>query len=821
MKINISNVLCIVLMCIGFQSTAQLYKLKGKVTNSKMEPLSFVTVQVKEEQIGTRTDEQGNYEFKLEAGEYELLFSLLGYEKQQIKLIHQNNSTQQNIILKESTNDLGEIKIVNFKKDRAEEIIKNVIRQKETISSAAKTYTANVYIKALQENATQGKKKQTLNISDSAKQAQYKQELAQMSMSEISLQLDVALPNKKKETRLGVKKRGNSESLFFLTTTDGDFNLYDNLIQIPALSEVPMLSPISYSGLVAYKYKTTQIKKFDRYTLYNIHFTPTKMGNALIEGDVQIVDTSWAIVQTNFTFPKFHMPEYDYFEARIEYDFIAEKAWLPKRQEFIYSSKSGNSKSSGKTVAIYDEYVIDTTFSKRYFRDEIGSTSLAAYKQDSNFWNTVRKEPLTDKEVSFIAFKDSVYRATHSKAYLDSIDRIENKITWKKVLLFGYENYNRSKERTINFAPVISIFRPFFPGGTRYGLSLYYRKQFENKKSVSIAVDASYGPRNNNIIGDVRLYRLYNPFSRGYFAINGGRKFDLIFFGDAYINLLRRSNFYKKDHIELEHGLEIFNGFVLRNSLEIANRQSLADLKLNTQADSLFKDSYFFNQPVDFKPYNALFASITLEYTPFQKYLREPLQKVILGSKFPMIYAKWRKGVHGVLNSEIDFDYVEVGLKQRLHLGLAGISEYHIYSGEFISQKDLRYVDYKFISRGNPGLFNNPMTSFQALDSTFPVFKRFYEAHYLHQFNGSLINKIPVVKKLNLLEVAGTSMLYLPERNLKYFEAFVGLEKIIRIWNERFKIGYYVVVSAANKNNNPFQFKVGFDQYNKRKNSWN
>jgi hypothetical protein len=186
-----------------------------------------------------------------------------------------------------------------------------------------------------------------------------------------------------------------------------------------------------------------------------------------------------------------------------------------------------------------------------------------------------------------------------------------------------------------------------------------------------------------------------------------------------------------------------------------------------------------------------------------------------------MIYAKWRKGVHGVLNSEIDFDYVEVGLKQRLHLGLAGISEYHIYSGEFISQKDLRYVDYKFISRGNPGLFNNPMTSFQALDSTFPVFKRFYEAHYLHQFNGSLINKIPIIKKLNLLEVAGTSMLYLPERNLKYLEAFVGLEKIIRIWNERFKIGYYVVVSAANKNNNPFQFKVGFDQYNKRKNSWN
>jgi hypothetical protein len=211
---------------------------------------------------------------------------------------------------------------------------------------------------------------------------------------------------------------------------------------------------------------------------------------------------------------------------------------------------------------------------------------------------------------------------------------------------------------------------------------------------------------------------------------------------------------------------------------------------------------------------------ISLEYTPFQKYIREPRQKIILGSNYPTVYVKWRKGIPGIFNSDINFDYLEFGIKQRVKLGLAGISQYQFYSGDFINQKDLRYIDFKFISRGNPGLFNNPLQSFQSLDSTFPVFRRFWEGHYLHQFNGSLINKIPLIKKLNILEVAGGSILYLPERNLRFIEGYIGLEKIIRIWNERFKVGYYFVVSAANKYNNPYQLKIGLDQFNKRKNSW-
>ncbi|MBK8144996.1 MAG: carboxypeptidase-like regulatory domain-containing protein [Bacteroidetes bacterium] len=718
------TLLIIFLHCLlSVKGLSQQYVLKGKVTDAQLEPLSYVTVQIKGLQIGTRTDDNGHYEFQLDEGEYEIVFSLVGYKKQAIKFVHKKNGEDQNIILQSDSKNLNEVKIVTFKKDKAEELIRNVIRKKDTIQNAARTYTTNVYIRATEENEITLSRKKREKLSDSAL-AVLESKLPQMSMSEVSIKLDYAYPNKVKENRLGVKNRGNTDNLFFLTTTNGDFSLYNNLLRIPALSETPMLSPISYSGLIAYKYKTLSIEKRNTHTIYTIGFTPNKLGNALLSGELKIVDTSWTILYSRFTFPKYHMPEYDYFEAIIQNELVDDKAWLPTRQEFNYLTKNGKNKSSGRTVAVYNDYKVDPSFGKKYFNNEVSSTTLEAYKKDTNFWNEVRKEPLTQNEVKFIIKSDSIYRAVHSKPYLDSIDRRRNKITLLRVLFLGVENYNRKKERTLSFAPLISSFRPLLPGGTRVGTAVGYLKIFENKTSININVDATYGLINKDIMGTFMFQHIYNPFLQGYYVINGGRTFDLVFTGDAWVNLFRRSNIYLKNTLEIEHGLEVANGLVLRNTVEFAQRKSINDLTLSRKYDSILK---FDNEPIDFNPYNAFYASIKLEYTPFQMYIREPRQKIILGSNYPTIYAKWRKGIPSIFKSEINFDYVEFGFFQKLKLGLAGISQYQLFSGEFMSKKELQFIDYKFISRGNPFFFNNPLRSFQALDSTFPIFKRFYE----------------------------------------------------------------------------------------------
>lgn len=229
------------------------------------------------------------------------------------------------------------------------------------------------------------------------------------------------------------------------------------------------------------------------------------------------------------------------------------------------------------------------------------------------------------------------------------------------------------------------------------------------------------------------------------------------------------------------------------------------------------------NKPPVFDPYNALYGSLELSYTPFQPYIREPNQKIILESKWPTAYVQWRKGIPNIFKSEVNFDYLEMGLRQTLRLGTLGIMGYTVKTGSFLNTKELKYVDYKFQRRGDPWLFMNPNYAFQALDSTFPVFKRFYEGHVFHEFNGALLNKVPLLKKLGLREVAGAGFLVTAERNLKYAEVFTGIERVFKLpfnFFSKFKLGVYAVSSVANKFSNPVQFKIGITGWDNIKNTW-
>lgn len=799
-----------------FAAQAQEFMLSGKITNTKLEPIAYASVHIKELQTGTTTDNNGNFKLQLEAGKYDVIIDMMGYQSQVLTVIVIKDYTLNIILEQEKAKMLGSVEIIGSRKDHAEDIVRNVINHKEELLQKAGNYSSNIYIKATDLNNYKDSKK----AKDTSLTKEQK-ELSGMNMAEIYLTTDHEYPNKIKEERTGVKIRGNSESLFYLTTTDGDFNFYNNLVQLPALSAMPMLSPISNSGLIAYKYKTLRTRKEHNRIIYTIRVTPGKLGNALVTGEMEIMDSAWVMLSSHFELPKFHLIEYDFFSVDQQYEWVNEKAWMPVRIEFTYITKAGTSSLSGNTLAVFSDYKVDTSFAKKHFSTEVSSTAQQAYERDSSFWETIRKEPLTAKELAFINFKDSIKRAHSEVAYLDSVDNYNNRITLKKLFIEGVDNHNWRKERTMVFATIPDLYQPLQLGGGRIGYNFFLFKRYPNKKSITLSTRSSYGFRNKDVQGAISFSKLYNPFSRGSYFINVGREFGQIFAGDAWINQLKRSNIYLKQGIEFGHDLELMNGLVLYNKLEYTGRSSVADYKTNDRLDSSFIGRGLSNnQAVKFEPYNAFYNTIGLQYTPFQKYIREPKEKIILGSKWPTFGVSWRKGLPQFLGSKINFDYLEFGITQKLKLGLAGESRYTFISGTFLNRKDLRLVDYKYMRRGDPWLFLNPTLSFQALDSSFPVFKRFYEGHYLHQFHGSIINKIPFLKKLNLLEVAGGGILYVPERNLRYGELFFGVEKIIRFWRDRYKIGGYIVTSAANKFSNPIQFKIGIEMFNKRRNSW-
>jgi len=811
-----------------FSATAfsQYHKIFGKITNGKQDALAFASVQVKEIKQGTITKEDGSYILELEEGKYDLVITLVGYKPQVITIIVRKADLQQNIIMEaaEATN-LSEVVIKGRNRDRAEEFIRNVIRNKEAIQDAAGAYSCKVYIKALQEDSMPVKKSKK-PISDSLlKIQQANAELNKMAMAEIVLQLDHGSTKNIKEERTGIKRRGNTQSLFFLSTTEGDFSFYNNLVNIPSVSQTPFLSPLSYSGLLAYRYKLIKTEIVNGKKIFTISIKPRQLSNATVEGEITIADSIWVVLHTKLKLPKYHLAEYDLFEVEQQYSFVNDKAWMITRQQFTYSAASGKKRSSGQTTVTYNNYELNKQFEKKYFGDELSSATAEAYKRDSTFWQTNRTEPLTEKEVRFIHYKDSIYSATHTEAYLDSMDRKINTITWQKLLFKGQNFNDHKKRRNWYIPPVPNLYQPLQFGGTRIQPSFNYFKTYQSRKNIDLFTEASYGIRNKDLNGSIRLSRMYNPFNRGFYSVRLQKSFDFIFNGDAWINMISRSNLYLNKGVGFGHGLELVNGLFFYSDVDMAFRRSLSNYKTGTLVDSSVIGNLFdSNKVVAFTPYNAFYGTLRLEYTPHQRYIREPKEKVILGSSWPTFYALWKKGIPGIFNSTVNFDYTEFGIKQTFKIGLLGTSSYTIKTGSFFNTKDLRLVDYKRERRGDPVLFSNPNEAFQSLDSSFPIFKRFYEAHYVHEFNGAILNKIPFFKKIGLREIAGTGILFAPERdNLRYIEVFTGVERVFKYpFNQlgKFKLGVYVCGSAANQFRNPVQFKIGVTTWDRKNGKW-
>ena len=794
---------------------AQNYRVSGKVVDARGEGLPLASIEIKSLQIGRLAKDDGSFEFMLERGRYDLVVSLIGYKTALIPFFVHDKPVQITVPLTLSEPDnLGEVVVRVKPRDRAEELVRHLIREKEMRDLPLFNFSQQVYIRAQEIDSSKILQKKSDSI---AKPDPF----AGLSLTEVFLKVDQGEGARIKEERLAVKQQGSREGLFYLTTTDGRFNLFENLIQAPALSQIPFVSPISHSGLLAYRFKTLRIDRSQRPRVFTISVRPRALSNATIEGELVIRDSTFELISARFELPKAHVPEYDRFEVEQQYDRLGDTLPILSKQTFRYETKVKGGKRYGETLAMYSDQKPGQMYSRKYFGDEVSRTDQQAYEKDSAFWSAVRSEPLSVQQQRYQWYQDSLLKIRQSDAYLDSVDRVLNRITWSKMLIFGQIFNDHRKERSWILPPITSLIQPISFGGTRIRFAGAYRKTYPSRKNLNLEADLSYGFRNQDVNGALSLQRKYDPFRKGQFGIKAGRNFEFIYAGDAWVNVLKRSNIYLNTGLEVNHEIEIFNGLTLMNQVEYAWRRSVANYKVSNNADSIFGIP---NEPaVDFQPYNALYNEVKLFYTPKLRYLREPREKIYLGSKYPTFYLHWRKGVPGFINSAIDFDYWEFGLLQTIQWGTPGNTSYTVKSGEFTNKRNLQVIDYRFMRQGDPLFFLNPQRMFQALDSTFPVFDRYYQGNLLHEFNGALVNKIPFLKKLRIQEVAGGGFLIAPERDLQYAELFAGIERVFK-WPfnplTRFKLGVYVVGSVANQFKNPVQFKIGLTSWDRFRNRW-
>lgn len=112
------------------------------------------------------------------------------------------------------------------------------------------------------------------------------------------------------------------------------------------------------------------------------------------------------------------------------------------------------------------------------------------------------------------------------------------------------------------------------------------------------------------------------------------------------------------------------------------------------------------------------------------------------------------------------------------------------------------------------------MYTFQHLDTALRTTKAFFQGQYLHQFNGAIMNKIPLINKLKLQSLAGAGVLMLPENGYSHSELYVGLSKTLQIKGQVFKITTAYVSSVNTETGLRDGFKIGLDFYNSWNHTW-
>lgn len=856
--------------------------IKGVILDDNNEPVPFVSVYIKNTTFGVSSNIKGEYFLEVKPGNYTIVYSAVGYETQEHEVnTTKSFTTILDIHFKESSNELMSITIYSDRRDIAKEIMEKVRDKRKDYLNAVNNYSCHTYQKILLEKdrialdtgiyapkdtlTKREKKKLEKKRQKALKKAARKknkhpddstttknaknleEHIKNQKLNLIESVSDIYFdpPGKYKEMVTAYHdyaetKPNNGASVSFtmeigehdiapkvyaaenpyLLISDAqsaDFNFYKNLIDAPDLSNKQILSPIAYNSGLSYFYDLESEFYENGRKIYKIAVKPVFKQEALFHGFIFIEDSTWALLSVDLSLNPSVLLFCKEFHIIQNYTEIQDGVYLPTRREFNYTIKEGPFNYIGSTRVDHSDYKINNTYPKKFFSNEIKTFSDDAFDKDSLFWVNARPLTLKENELKFIKETDSLRTYYNSEEYLLSLDSSYNELTVWNFLLTGVGHRNRFKKQEFFIAPIINQLIPLGIGGYRHRLSGLYKKEFKNAMLLESEGMIDYGFRNKDVKGKIGFGLTYIPkkFVRTY--LNFGDYYDMINNYASIGSIFSRSNYVRTKTFSIAQRMEIVNGLFGELTFEYSDQQPIDNLLQDQWSSDLFGDV---NTPISFERYIKSELKLELKYRIRQRYIMKGGKKIILGSKWPEMNFIYRKGLNGFLNSEVDFDYVEFGIKDEIKLARLGSGNWSFLTGAFLNKNNLRIIEYKYFRGSDPFFFSDPTKSFQLLGPTLNSNASYIRANYIQHFDGVLLNKIPVLNWLKLTFAAGAGTLIIPDQNFSHFEMFGGLERIVRIKKQLFRFGIYAVTADNTLSNFNFTFKFGVNFYNSFYKKW-
>ncbi|MFD2147824.1 DUF5686 and carboxypeptidase regulatory-like domain-containing protein [Mucilaginibacter antarcticus] len=810
-----STLSLIFVLLINSSLFAQL-TISGKITDDAGKSVPFAAVYIKNTTQGASANSEGEYSLSLKPGQHLVQYKAVGY-KQESRTVDLKQNKVVNVTLSTEVYQLQTVNVGGV--DPAYAIIRKAIKKRKTYLNEVKAFTADIYIKGMQKLLDAPKKFLGRDINEMAKEMGLdSNRRGIIYLSESESKYSYQYPDKVHEVMVSSKVSGSNRAFSYNRATDMRVIFYENLQQWGRISLRPLISPIADNALFYYNYRWIGETTENGKTVNKIKVMPRREHDPCFEGYIYIQEDSWRLVGLNlYVTKKANINLVDTIRINQQFVPVDNKAWLTSNIRFDFNGGLFGFKFGGYFISVYKNYDLNPTFNKKDFNEVLRITK-GVNKKDSTYWEQERPIPLTDEEKADYQKKDSIATKRESKGYMDSVDRINNKFSIRKLLIGGINRNNRYKKQYFHIDPILSRAIQF---NTVQGVNIDWKASYTklidtvDNRYFRLGSTLGYGFSNHlfNAVIDATL-----PVNKFTLHLSGGSDVldmnnlqPISPFANTLHSLLAKENFqkfYQKQFASVLIGGRISGGLRASVDAEFASRTWLD----NTSAFSFNgRKQYTSNNP--FVPYAnvPLFAKnqslkITgrLSYDFSNKYATYPTGRRFLPSKYPTIGFAYTKGIKNVFGSDVDFDKISADIsKTNIRMGLYGRSAFYIGAGKFINSNSIYYTDYNHFYGSQALLYRGGINSFLLLNYyLYSSRTEYLEGHFQHNFSGFFTNKIPLIRKLKLQEIVHVNYLTSPELK-NYYELGFGVQYF------RFKLLYGRSYNSANNAHDGIRLAIG------------
>lgn len=803
--------------------------VSGIVVDAKSgSPLPFVNVYYEGKGVGAATDENGNFSVPYRKGWNILTISSVGFKKMEIPIsgpienlkvrLEVNSQTIKGVSIK------GKRKKYDRKNNPAVELMRKVIAAKKHSDLRRHDYFS--YQKYEKRTFALNEFTEKVFDDEHFKKLPFLKERVETCPETGKLILPISVDETfskrifKKDGNIDktiVEGRNSTGLNEFFNTGDiattmiedvfTDIDIYDNNIHVLQSEFVSPLS--SSSGISFYRYFIADTLDVDGIRCIEVTFTPNNSQDFGFNGSLYIMaDSTYRVHKATLNLPHNNAVNFVsdmYVSQEFETLPTGEQVIVNDNMIVQISVIGSFTKFHIKRDTYYSNYSLEEIPDKEF--KFLGKERLLAdaMMKDNKYWNSVRPEPLTEKESTMDDFLKKMESTKGFKFVLFVAKAfIEN---------FVETSTDREKPSKVDIGPINTIFSQNFVDGFRLRMSAQTTANLNPHLFAKGYV--AYGFKDHKWKGMGELTYSFNKkaYLPREFPVNNltvTYQYDDASPSDIFMptdkdNVFTSFRWTKVNHMNYVQKLRVLYEREWENGLR---------LTAQVKKESNEATAALFYQPLDgtgtpspdknlhINKFEMADVMIGLRFQPGATYINTKQRRIATNNDSPIFELNHTIGLKNVLGNDYTYNYTEAKVYKRLYLSSWGKIDTYVKGGIQWNK-----VPFPLLIMPAANLsYIKERETFSLIDNMEFMNDRFVSIMSGWDMNGKILNRIPLIRKLKWREYIGFNMLWgtLTDKNNPFLAKNAGDSRLFYFPGEFRKDGTFKYQSRVMDKNKPY-----------------